>query len=84
MEMESLDRVWSRPLLRITCLELSFTSLFRDSSLGSPESENAFHQVLLVQPTAPGSSKYYRLGAEIVHSDLGLFGDSLKEEFCII
>jgi hypothetical protein len=57
----------------IACFEISFSSPFRDSSFGSFELENAFHEVLFLQLIGEGSVEYTRIGAGIIFANLDFF-----------
>lgn len=67
----------------IECLIISFSSPFKDSSLGDSTSEASFHEVLLLE-TVPDGQSHQRIGAGIIFGDSSAFDGELIREFRII
>lgn len=67
----------------IECLIISFSSPFKDSSLGNSTSDASFHEVLLLE-TCPDWPFHRRIGAGIIFGDSDAFDGELIQDFRII
>jgi hypothetical protein len=68
---------------QIECLIISFSSPFKDSSLGNSTIEASFHEVLLLDAVSDGQS-HRRIGAGIIFGDSHTFDRESIRDFRIL
>lgn len=66
----------------ILCLEISYSSPFRNS-VASTQKESAFHEVLLLE-AQEGGKFYRRIGAGIIFAEVSAFKGKRVDDFCIV
>jgi hypothetical protein len=82
--MGGFDRPRGKAIEQITCLEISSSSLSRDSVSDSLTSERQFHEVLFLEP-APGANEgYYRIGVGIIFAQSNAFENALSNEILVL
>jgi hypothetical protein len=79
----SFDHTLSRPHDSILCLEISFSSNFRDSSLGTSKSATSFHEVLLLE-ALPDKRFHRGIGAAVIYADSCAFEGRESQQFRVL